>query len=223
MRLRQKPWADKEFSENPRFISHPEKMRGMWADLFEKQTQLHLELGCGKGKFIIENAQKNPNINFLAMEKQERILCMALRSAREADLPKNLYFFCEEAENLDKIFDLGELSRIYINFCDPWRAKGKWRKRRLTHRNFLDIYGRIMKNGQIHLKTDNIGLFRFSVAELEDTGWDIAALTYDLHSSNHTNNIKTEYEEKFSALGTPICKLIAFKEKTPPCQPEEAL
>ncbi|MCL2396503.1 MAG: tRNA (guanosine(46)-N7)-methyltransferase TrmB [Defluviitaleaceae bacterium] len=210
MRLRQKPWADQEFAENPLFVPNPKEHKGTWRDIFANDNPIHLEIGCGKGRFVIENALAQPHINFLAMEKQERILCMALRSGRDADLPPNLRFFCQEAENLQDIFGPAELARIYINFCDPWRARGKWRKRRLTHRDFLAVYQTIMGGGQVHFKTDDEVLFNFSVTEFKETGWRLDNVTTDLHNSG-AGNIMTEYEARFAAKGMKIYRLEADK------------
>ena len=213
MRLRQKPWADKEFAENPMYIAQPRLFSSRWQELFGNDNPIHLEIGCGKGKFIVENALRHPNINFLAMEKFEKIICMALRHAGQTGHLSNLLFFREDAQDITEFFSTDELSRIYINFCDPWRARGKWRKRRLTHRDFLAKYESIMTpTKEIHFKTDNVPLFDFSVAELEDCGWQLANVTYDLHNSGYEGNIKTEYEEKFAAAGLRICRLEACKE-----------
>jgi len=214
MRLRQKPWADREFAENPRFIARPKALMGNWSGLFGNDNEIHLEIGCGKGRFILQNALQNPQINYVAMEKFERILCMALRLTREFDLPPNLYFFHEDAANLPQIFAENELNRIYINFPDPWRAKGKWRKRRLTHRNFLAVYENIMaagasKTGQVHFKTDDMTLFCFSIAEFEECGWQLSNITYNLLKDGADGNIMTEYEEKFVQKGMKICRLEA--------------
>ncbi|MDR2183287.1 MAG: tRNA (guanosine(46)-N7)-methyltransferase TrmB [Clostridiales bacterium] len=214
MRLRQKPWADKEFAENPMYIPNPRQLSSRWQGLFGNDNPMHLEIGCGKGRFIVENALRHPDINFIAMEKFEKIICMALRHAGLAAgcLP-NLRLFREDARDIVEIFSQGELSRIYINFCDPWRARGKWRKRRLTHRDFLAKYESIMTDDikEIHFKTDNVPLFNFSVAELEEAGWRLQNVTYDLHNSGFTENIMTEYEERFAAEGLKICRLEAQK------------
>jgi len=213
LRLRQKPWADKEFAENPMYIENPRQHKSCWQGLFGNDNPIHLEIGCGKGKFIVENALRHPDINFLAMEKFEKIVCVALRSAGLAGHLPNLYIFRDYAEELAEIFAEGELSRIYINFCDPWRARGKWRKRRLTHRDFLAIYESIMTAPkEVHFKTDDVLLFDFSLAEFEESGWHLDNVTYDLHNSGYTDNILTEYEERFAAAGLGICRLEAQKE-----------
>ena len=212
MRLRTKPWADKEFADNPMYIPSPRQLQSHWKELFGNDNPIHLEIGCGKGKFIVENALRHPSINFLAMEKFEKIICMALRHAgQRAHLP-NLYLLREDAGDITEMFSEGELSRIYINFCDPWRARGKWRKRRLTHRDFLAKYESIMTDTkEIHFKTDNVPLFNFSLAEFQETGWLLQNVTYDLHNSGYEDNIMTEYEEKFASQGLKICRLEACK------------
>ena len=211
MRLRQKPWADKEFDENPMLVQNPRDFKGKWKECFEAEQPIYMEIGCGKGRFIVENALAQPHISFLAMEKQERIICMALRQGRDAGLPPNLRFFCDDAEYLEEFFAPGELSRIYINFCDPWRARGKWRKRRLTHRNFLATYENLMGGGQVHFKTDDTVLFNFSVEEFNHCGWRLENVTSDLHNSGWQGNVMTEYEERFAGEGMKICRLEASK------------
>lgn len=210
MRLRQKPWADKELSQNQMYIPIPKNLKGAWHNHFNNNNPIHLEIGCGKGKFIIENALNNPDINFIAMEKFERILCMALKAAALHKL-SNLYFFKEDAYNIEDLFDSDELSCIYINFCDPWRARGKWRKRRLTHRDFIKRYENVMTTRQIHFKTDNAVLFNFSIDEFKEMGWQLKNITHDLHNSDIQGNIMTEYETKFTNNNMAICSLEAFK------------
>jgi len=214
MRQRAKPWADHELDTNPLFIESPYSCAGRWHEIFGNDSPIHLELGCGKGRFAAENALAHPHINFIAMEKQEQIICMALRHASTAGLPPNLRFLCQDAEELTDFFSItqenAELSRIYINFCDPWRARGKWRKRRLTHRNFLNTYKSLMGNtGEVFFKTDDVGLFRFSLAEFEEMGWQLSNVTFDLQNSGYAGNIMTEYEERFATEGKPICRLEA--------------
>jgi len=214
MRQRAKPWADQELDTNPLYIENPYSRAGRWREVFSNDNPIHLEIGCGKGRFVVESALANPHVNFVAMEKQEQIICMALRHASIVGLPQNLRFLCQDAEELADFFanspENAELSRIYINFCDPWRARGKWRKRRLTHRNFLAVYKNLMGDaGEVFFKTDDAGLFRFSVAEFEETGWLLSNVTFNLHSSGFGGNIMTEYEERFAAGGKPICRLEA--------------
>jgi len=216
MRLRAKPWSQKELAENPMYIPNPRKLQSRWRELFGNDNPIHLEIGCGKGKFITEHALRHPNINFIAMEKFEKIVCVAMRRARlSADSPPpNLYFFREDAEDILEFFGPGELTRIYLNFSDPWRDRGKWRKRRLTHRGFLAKYEDIMKGSakEIHFKTDNVPLFDFSLIEFQETGWQLQNVTYDLHNSSYCDsNIMTEYEEKFASQGLKICRLEASK------------
>ena len=212
MRLRQKSWADKEFAQNPMYLENPRQHKSRWRELFGNDNPIHLEIGCGKGRFIVEHALRRPDINFLAMEKFEKIACIALRTSAQAGFVPNLYIFKDYAEQITEIFGENELSRIYLNFSDPWRARGKWRKRRLTYRDFLAKYESIMGAvKEIHFKTDNVQLFDFSLVEFEETGWRLENVTYDLHNSGFEDNVMTEYEEKFASAGLRICRLEASK------------
>ena len=204
MRLRQKPWAEEELAQNPLYLPDVMAHKGRWARLFDNTNPIHLEVGCGKGRFVIESALANPHINYVAIEKEERIICMAARAAREAHAFDNLFFAVGMAEGLAEAFDKGEVSRLYIHFCDPWRSRGKWRKRRLTHANFLQIYEHILGNrGELHFKTDNAELFRFTIGELSARNWHIE------DNTAVKSPIQTEYEQKFLALGLQIYRLTA--------------
>ena len=209
MRVRAKPWAINEFASSPFFIQDGESL----SDIFDNNNPIHIEIGCGKGQFITKTALKNPHINYLGIEKQERIACLALKTAREAwqNQPQNLYFFVGEAEKIEDYFNACSIERIYINFCDPWRSRAKWHKRRLTHRNFLEKYKKIMPKGEIHLKTDAQDLFNFSISEFKSQNWELLEINNNLHAYEN-DHIKTEYEEKFIQLGKPIYHLIAKNE-----------
>ena len=204
MRTRPKPWADREIAENLSIIQEPAEMKGRWAELFGNSNPIYLEIGCGKGGFIVKMAQKHPDINFIGLEKQTGVIVMGLRSAKELNYPQNLKFMRYEADFLNEVFEESELSRIYINFCDPWRTKAKWRKRRLTHRGFLDIYKSLIPNCEIFFKTDNHELFIFSLTEFEESGFALSNVSYDLKNDNYDDNIVTEYEQRFMDLGQPI-------------------
>ena len=207
MRLRQKPWADSELLSNPLFLGECQNLRGIWSKYFENAHPLHLEIGCGKGQFAIGSALENPDINFIAMEKEERIICMALRAAKDAGLT-NLRFVLKDAQELNEIFAPGELSRIYINFCDPWRSRGKWRKRRLTHGGFLAKYEELLQDGDLHFKTDSGELFYFTKYELEARKWHIYFETTNLHKDGICP-IVTEYEQRFISKGMAIYSIKA--------------
>jgi tRNA (guanine-N7-)-methyltransferase len=211
MRLRRKPWSDKELSVNDTLITNPEKHKGRWHTVFGNDHPIHIEIGCGKGRFITKTALANPDINYIAIEKQEIVIVSALRKSREANATKNLRFITADVSNLSDFFEPNEIKRIYINFCDPWDRKKKWAKRRLTHSNFLSIYEGLFKDGgQIHFKTDNRKLFEFSLNEISAKGWQMQNISLDLHNSDFEGNIMTEYEEKFSSLGMPIYRLEAI-------------
>ena len=157
-------------------------------------------------------AARNPDINYLGMERYESVLYRGLQKLEENPLP-NLRLLCEDAALLPDFFEKGELDRIYLNFSDPW-PKARHAKRRLTSRQFLERYDKVLKgDGQIEFKTDNVGLFDFSLEEIDAAGWNLDAFTRDLHHDTAMNegNIMTEYEEKFSSRGNPICKLITSR------------
>ena len=166
----------------------------------------------GKGKFIMELAQKHPETNFIGIERYSSVLLRALQKREELEIP-NIYFMCVDAKELGEIFAPGEVEKIYLNFSDPW-PKDRHAKRRLTSRQFFARYDAILKpDGRLEFKTDNQDLFTFSLEEIPEAGWHLDASTRDLHHDSVLNegNIMTEYEEKFSSKGNPICKLIASR------------
>ncbi len=210
MRLRNVP-GSREFIENCEYaIKDPESHYGNWRELFGKDlaSKLHIEIGMGKGKFIRELAAANPDISYIGIEKFSSVLIRALEKRPELE-SDNLYFLRFDAENITSIFSDGEINRIYLNFSDPW-PKDRHAKRRLTSVQFLERYKSILsKNGEIMFKTDNRTLFDFSLEQARISKWHIQEFTYDLHNSQmNENNIMTEYEERFSAMGIPICKMI---------------
>lgn len=166
----------------------------------------------GKGKFLHTLAKENPDVNYIGIEKYSSVLLRAIQKMEEEELP-NLKFIRMDAEDITQVFGEGEVDRIYLNFSDPW-PKDRHAKRRLPSRQFLDRYDQILKpDGLLEFKTDNRALFDFAVEELGAAGWKAKALTYDLHADAGlmVGNIMTEYEEKFSAMGNPICKYIIFR------------
>ena len=205
--------GSKEFIEaSPYVIQEPENWKGKWSELFHKDHPLHIEIGMGKGQFIHELAANNPDINYIGIEMYSSVLYRALEKRAETEL-ENLFFLRFDAKYLANIFDHGEVSRIYLNFSDPW-PKDRHAKRRLTSPNFLTIYHDILApDGWIQFKTDNRDLFDFSVETVKESAfWHIDEITYDLHHSEYLpGNIMTEYEEKFSSIGNPICKYIIFE------------
>ncbi|MGN0401204.1 MAG: tRNA (guanosine(46)-N7)-methyltransferase TrmB [Acetatifactor sp.] len=182
---------------------------GTWKDIFENNNPIHIEIGMGKGKFIHTMAKEHPEINYVGIEKYSSVLLRAIQKMEQEELP-NLKFLRMDAENIDKVFGPGEVDRIYLNFSDPW-PKDRHAKRRLPSREFLARYDIILKkDGWLEFKTDNRELFDFAVEELEPAGWRAQVITYDLHgdAALMEGNVMTEYEEKFSAMGNPICKYI---------------
>ena len=190
------------------WIKEPEKCKGKWHEIFENNNPIHIEIGCGKGSFIRGMAQMHPDINFVAVEKVEDVIVMAMEKAIEAELT-NVRFTDMDAEKIDDFFEYGEAERIYLNFSDPWK-KNKQAKRRLTHKNFLDIYKKILKpEQQIWFKTDNKQLFEFSLNSLCAEDFKLSNITLDLHNSGFEGNVMTEYETRFVELGQPIYRLEA--------------
>ena len=191
------------------WIKNPADYKGRWRELFKNDNPIHIEIGCGKGSFVAGMAKMYPDINFIAIEKVEDVIVMAMEKAAAAEL-ENVIFADIDAQVLADIFEKGEISRIYLNFSDPW-PKDRHAKRRLESRQFLARYDQILKkDGTIEFKTDNRALFDFALEEVEAAGWTLKEKTFDLHADARLNegNVMTEYEERFSAQGNPICKYI---------------
>ena len=209
MRLRNIPGARDAIAASPWVVQKPEEQIGSWKELFEKDRPLHLEIGTGKGRFIMQLAGENPDINYIGIEKYSSVLLRCLEKQEELQL-KNLVFIRGDAELINTYFAEGEIAKIYLNFSDPW-PKERHARRRLPSSDYLRRYDRILApGGTIEFKTDNRGLFDFAVEEVEQSAFEIAQITYDLHNDPVMNvgNIMTEYEEKFSAKGNKICKYI---------------
>ena len=182
---------------------------GSWKSGFKNPGELHIEIGMGKGKFIHEMALLHPDINYIGIEKYSAVLLRAVQKMEE-EPKENLKFIRMDAEGIADVFAPGEVDRIYLNFSDPW-PKDRHAKRRLPSREFLARYDKILKTGgRIEFKTDNRVLFDWAVEQLEDSGWKADLITYDLHADEELmkDNVMTEYEEKFSSMGNPICKYI---------------
>ncbi len=189
-------------------VSEPEEYKGKWNEVFGNGNPLHLEIGCGKGRFATGMAKAHPDINFVAVEREDGALIMAAEHLHLDPLP-NLKFVSVDAIELKDIFERGEVERIYLNFSDPW-PPNKQRKRRLTWRAYLEIYDGILEpHGDICFKTDNQRFFEWTIEEICQFGWLIQNVSLDLHSSNFEGNIMTEYEEKFSSGGARIYRLEA--------------
>lgn len=178
--------------------------------VFGDEKPVHLEIGCGKGDFICGMAEKNPDINFIAIERIPDVLMIAAEKVKAAGY-RNVRLAAFNAAYLPERIAPHSVSRIYLNFSDPWPKKGH-AKRRLTHRAFLDIYKQILTpDGSLFLKTDDLQLFEFSIAELRESGFDVRDITYDLHNSPYAeNNVMTEYERNFAGQGKPINSLRAY-------------
>lgn len=210
MRMRKKKNLDVRFAACADVMAfEPKEKRGKWRALFGNDNPIHLEIGCGKGRFAIGMAEQHPDVNFIAVEREEGALIMAAERCQQQPLP-NLRFVSFDAAELREVFAPGEVDRIYLNFSDPW-PKDRHAKRRLESRQFLARYNQILKkDGTIEFKTDNRALFDFALEEVEAAGWTLKEKTFDLHADARLNegNVMTEYEERFSAQGNPICKYI---------------
>lgn len=210
MRLRNVPGSREAIAESVYVINEPEEYKGKWQELFGNDNPIRIEIGMGKGKFITTLAQKNPNINYIGIEKFSSVLIRAIEKIEQLELA-NLKFIRMDAENIEDIFNRKEVDKIYLNFSDPW-PKDRHAKRRLTSQQFFSRYNNILKeDGVVEFKTDNNDLFDFSLEQIPLAGWNIVEYTRDLHHNEKMNqgNIMTEYEEKFSKLGNNINKLIA--------------
>lgn len=209
MRLRNVKGSREEIQLSEYTVNEPEKYKGRWKELFGNDNPVYIEVGMGKGKFITGMAQIHPEINFIGIEKYSSVLIRAIEKRKELEI-NNLMFIRMDAENIEDVFEKNEVAGIYLNFSDPW-PKDRHAKRRLTSRQFLARYDKILAgDGVIEFKTDNRGLFDFSLEEAPEAGWEIIASTYDLHADEKMSegNIMTEYEEKFSSKGNPIHKMI---------------
>jgi len=215
MRLKNVPVARDAIAKSDICIKEPEKLKGRWKEeIFGNDKPLHIEIGMGKGRFIMDLAAAYPDINYIGIEMYSSVIYRGIQKYEEAENPpKNLVFLCFDATDICEIFDQGEIDRIYLNFSDPW-PKDRHAKRRLTSDRFLKRYDQILaKDGHIEFKTDNKGLFDFSLESVKENGWKLDAVTFDLHNDEVMNkgNIMTEYEQKFSSMGNPIYKLIASR------------
>lgn len=208
MRLRRKKNRDTRFERVLNFnLELTENLKTEIYEIFDKDSPLEMEIGSGKGGFITQSALKSPDTNFISVERVKDCILMGMEKAHNLDL-KNIRFICADAEELMSVLPEKIADVIYINFCDPW-PKAAHAKRRLTHRRMIKHYLPLLKDGgEIRFKTDNDGLFDFSVEELKEIGFELSNLTYDLHSDN-IPNIMTEYEKRFSEMGVNIKRLVA--------------
>lgn len=211
MRLRHIPGAEEQIEKSPYVVGSPEEKKGRWSEVFGNDNPIEIEVGMGKGRFIMELANRNPQINYVGIERYSTVLLKALQKREQMELP-NICFMCVDARGLAEIFGEGEVHKIYLNFSDPW-PKDRHAKRRLTSPEFMAVYDKILKqDGVVEFKTDNRGLFDYSLESIPAAGWRLNAHTFDLHHDEMAEgNVMTEYEAKFSAEGKPICKLIASR------------
>ena len=216
MRLRNIPRAESVLEACKEVVKNPESLCGHWNQEFQNERPLHIEIGMGKGQFLLTLAAENPQINYVGIERYSSVLLRAVEKFQELEAegkaPANIRFICMDANDLPTVFAPAEVSRIYLNFSDPW-PKDRHAKRRLTSTRFLERYNNILTpEGRVMFKTDNKDLFDFSLEQVEEAGWILENHTYDLHHSEYNEgNVMTEYEEKFSAKGNPICRLVAYR------------
>ena len=214
MRLRNIAGSRDVIAESEWVIQEPCSQKGKWIEVFGNDHSIRIEIGMGKGKFLHELAKENPEINYIGIEKYSSVLLRAIQKMETDPLP-NLRFIRMDAEEISEVFAEEEIDRIYLNFSDPW-PKDRHAKRRLPSREFLKRYDTFLKkDGILEFKTDNRPLFDSAVEELPFAGWEAIVITYDLHHDEELvkGNIMTEYEEKFSAMGNPICKYIIHRKK----------
>ncbi|AEF24679.1 tRNA (guanosine(46)-N7)-methyltransferase TrmB [Streptococcus parauberis] len=209
MRVRKRKGAEEHLENNPNYvILTPEESKGHWKEVFGNNNPIHIEVGSGKGGFVTGMAQKNPDINYIGIDIQLSVLSYALDKVLESGV-SNVKLLRVDGSSLTNYFDDGEIDLLYLNFSDPW-PKTKHEKRRLTYKDFLKTYQQILpENGQVHFKTDNRGLFEYSLASMSQYGMTLNQVWLDLHASDYPDNVMTEYEAKFSSLGQVIYRLEA--------------
>lgn len=210
MRLRNKPGAKETILQHPNYIlTDGSDWKGKWQERFLKAQPLHIEVGSGKGQFIVEMAKAHPEINYIGIEMQTNAIISILEKQLEEQLP-NLQLLLVDGADLTDYFSDGEVDQVYLNFSDPW-PKTRHEKRRLTYKTFLRTYETIAKpKAELHFKTDNQKLFEYSLASVTWYGMTLRKVWLDLHASDFEGNIMTEYEEKFSSKGQPIYRLEAI-------------
>ena len=213
MRLRNIPRAEGTLQAHNIVIKRPEDQKGCWRQVFGNKQPVHIEIGTGKGRFILNKAKANPDINFVGIERYSSVLLRAVEKYDTDEFKdlQNVRFICIDARRIEEVFAKDEVERIY----DPW-PKARHAKRRLTSAEFLERYEKVLAPyGRLEFKTDNTELFNFSLEQMKESGWTLQGFTYDLHHNEEMNsgNIMTEYEERFTAKGNPICRLCAYRRK----------
>lgn len=209
MRVRNRKGATELLEANPQYVVlNPEDAKGKWHEIFGNDHPIHIEVGSGKGAFITGMAKANPEINYIGIDIQKSVLSYALDKVLEADLP-NIKLLWVDGDSLTNYFEDGEIDRLYLNFSDPWPKK-RHEKRRLTYKTFLDTFKQILpERGEIHFKTDNRGLFEYSLVSFSQYGMTLKGVWLDLHASDFEGNVMTEYEKKFSSKGQVIYRVEA--------------
>lgn len=213
MRLRNVPRAAGIIAQSDYVIKEPCTKKGKWNEVFGNNNPIHIEIGMGKGQFLTKLALLNPKINYIGIEKMDSVLFRAVEKMDAMEeKPGNLFFVQFDAEKIPDLFEKDEVEKIYLNFSDPW-PKLRHAHRRLTSDRFLARYAQFLKkDGIIEFKTDNTGLFDYSLQSIKEAGWELTLVEYDLHNSKYVEgNVMTEYEEKFSQKGNPIHKAV-FKQ-----------
>lgn len=210
LRLKNVKNASNIIKESSYVILEPKKMIGKWKDVFKNENKIQIEIGMGKGDFIIGMAKQNPDVNFIGIEMYDSVIVRAVQKLENESIP-NLKLIRMDANEINEVFDK-EIDAIYLNFSDPW-PKERHSKRRLTSHNLLKKYDSLFENDKkIYQKTDNIDLFAFSIESLSTYGYTLKNVTLDLYNNMIEGNVATEYEKRFNEAGIRICRLEAYKE-----------
>lgn len=208
MRMRYKPWAEDYLKSHPELVDMDGSHARHISDWFDKDQEIYIEIGSGMGQFITTLAGRNPDINFISLEREKSVVVNIVDKVKELGLT-NIKLICNDALELNEYFKDGEIDRIYLNFSDPWPKK-RHTKRRLTYHTFLALYKQVLKeDGELHFKTDNRGLFAYSLESMSQFGMYFTKLNLNLHQEDDEDNIETEYERKFSDKGSRIYRMEA--------------
>ena len=212
MRVRNRKGATELLEAHPQYvILNPADAKGRWQEIFGNDHPIHVEVGSGKGAFVSGIAKANPEINYIGIDIQKSVLSYALDKVLATDVP-NIKLLWVDGSDLTDYFEEGEIDRLYLNFSDPWPKK-RHEKRRLTYQSFLATYQQILpENGEIHFKTDNRGLFEYSLVSFSQYGMKLKGVWLDLHASDFEDNVLTEYEQKFANKGQVIYRVEAAFE-----------
>lgn len=212
MRVRNRKGAKELLEAHPQYvILNPADAKGRWREIFGNDHPIHVEVGSGKGAFVSGMAKANPEINYIGIDIQKSVLSYALDKVLATDVP-NIKLLWVDGSDLTDYFEDGEIDRLYLNFSDPWPKK-RHEKRRLTYQSFLATYQQILpENGEIHFKTDNRGLFEYSLVSFSQYGMKLKGVWLDLHASDFEDNVLTEYEQKFANKGQVIYRVEAAFE-----------